>query len=329
MLVIAAGVVEAYYSPGSTSGLKAKGRGRSLRILSVFDPWGSSLCTCPRKYSLNPYTGCSIGCLYCYATAYIGVRDSMPKKDAVKRLLGDLLKTDPRLPINIGTSSDPYPPEEERIGLTRAILEVLVPAGRKILITTKGTLYATRDRSLLASGNVAVTPSISIYDEDMARLVEPSAPSTRERIEAVSMAAAASIPVGVRVDPVIPYVNDDPYELERLVERIAEAGATFIVTSTYKARPDNLARMRRLPEVGERIYRLYRDHGVRVNGYLYLPRDVRIKLLKPVVKAARRLGLEYATCREDLHGPEWWRAGSCDGVHLIPDRLRPRSLLEG
>ena len=309
--------------------MKARGRGRSLRILSVFDPWGSSLCTCPRKYSLNPYTGCSIGCLYCYATAYIGVKNSTPKKDAVKRLLGDLLKADPRLPINIGTSSDPYPPEEESIGLTRSILEVLVPAGRRLLITTKGVLYATRDRELLASGNVAVTPSISIYDEGMARLVEPSAPSTRERIEAVKAAAAAGIPVGVRVDPIIPYVNDDPQMLRDLVERIAEAGARFIVTSTYKARPDNLARMRRLPEIGERIYRLYREYGIRVNGYLYLPRDMRIKLLKPVVDAARRLGLEYATCREDLHGPEWWRAGSCDGVHLIPDRVRPRGMLEG
>ena len=297
-----------------------------LSLVNLFDPWGSSLCTCPVKYSLNPYTGCSIACRYCYATAYIGEKPSTPKKDVVRRLYRDLLRMDPRIPINIGTSSDPYPPEEERIGLTRRILEVLVPQGRRILITTKGTLYATRDIDIISRGNVAVTPSITMLDEKWSRIVEPHAPLQRDRIEALKAVASHGVPVGVRVDPVIPYINDDPSMLRELVSRVWEAGASFIVTSTYKARPDNLARMRRLPEVGERIYRLYREKGVRVNGYLYLPRREREELLKPVVEEARRLGMEYATCREGLTGRYWFNAKSCDGVHLIPSRIKPSGI---
>ncbi|MEM0325409.1 MAG: radical SAM protein, partial [Desulfurococcaceae archaeon] len=41
-----------------------------LKVIREFDPWKSPLCTCPRKYSLHPYTGCDHSCLYCYATSY-------------------------------------------------------------------------------------------------------------------------------------------------------------------------------------------------------------------------------------------------------------------
>jgi len=293
-----------------------------LSLVNRFDPWGSSLCTCPVKYSLNPYTGCSIACRYCYATAYIGEKPSTPKKDVIKRLYRDLLRMDPRVPINIGTSSDPYPPEEEHVGLTREILEVLVPQGRRILITTKGILYATRDIDLVSRGNVAVTPSITMLDEGLSMIVEPYAPPQRDRIEAVRIASRRGVPVGVRIDPVIPYVNDDEVMLRELVSIVRDAGAVFIVTSTYKARPDNLARMRRLPDVGERIYKLYKEKGVRVSGYIYLPRRDREELLKPVIEEARRLGMEYATCREGLTGRYWFNARSCDGTHLIPSRIK-------
>ncbi len=293
-------------------------------LLSPFDPWSSPLCTCPVKYSLNPYTGCSIGCLYCYATAYIGRRPSTPKRDAVRRLRRDLRRLPRSIPVNMGTSSDPYPPEEEYYKLTRALLEVLVEEGVKVLITTKSDLVV-RDVDLIARGRVAVTPTITMLDARMSRIVEPMAPEPSRRISAVRALAHHGVPVGVRVDPVIPYVNDDPHMLEELVCTLAEAGARFVVTSTYKARPDNMARMRAgLGEVGDKIYRLYRERGVRVGGYTYLPREDRERLLKPVVRAASRCGMEYATCREGLTGPEWFNAASCDGTHLIPERREAR-----
>ncbi len=291
-------------------------------LITPFDPWSSPLCTCPFKLSLNPYTGCSFQCLYCYATAYIGDRMSSPKKDFVRRLRRELSRWDPRIPINMGTSSDPYPPEEAYYRLTRKALEIMVPEGRRILITTKGTLYASRDIDLIASGNVAVTPTITMLDRELSLLIEPGAPLPEKRLDALRRASSAGVPVGVRIDPVIPYVNDDPYMLRELVARVADAGAGFIVTSTYKARPDNIGRIRRrLDNLGERIYRLYRDKGVRVRGYVYLPRNERERLLRPIIDEARRLGLEYAHCREGFTGREWFNAPSCDGTHLIPRRI--------
>ncbi len=294
------------------------------RVLAPFDPWNSPLCTCPFKLSLNPYTGCSFKCLYCYATAYIGLRDSTPKKNFVSRLIADLRKYDPKIPINIGTSSDPYPPEELIYGLTRKALEILVPAGRGILITTKGTLYATRDLSLIVKGNVAVTPTITTLDSGLSMLLEPGAPLPSKRIDAIRKASEAGVPVGVRVDPIIPFLNDDPRDIWELVGALADAGAVFIVTSTYKARPDNFARVLRAlgGNLGRKLHELY-SRGTKVGGYTYLPKELRIRLLRPVIDAARYYGLEYATCREGLTGREWFSAGSCDGTHLIPIRIEP------
>ncbi len=269
--------------------------------------------------SLNPYTGCSFKCLYCYATAYIGLRDSSPKKQFIARLARDLRRYDKRIPINIGTSSDPYPPEEAYYGLTRAALKLLIGENRKVLVTTKGTLYAKRDLDLMVKGRVAITPTITTLDPSIAMHVEPGAPTPISRLNALRTATRAGVPAGVRVDPIIPYLNDDPYMIEDLIGSIAEAGAVFVVTSTYKARPDSLKRLvSAFGGLGERIWRLYSGQGVKINGYIYLPKSLREKMLRPVVDAARRAGLEYAVCREGLTGKQWFNAGSCDGTHLIP-----------
>jgi DNA repair photolyase len=263
-------------------------------------------------------------CLYCYATSYIGLKKSTPKKNFIKNLVHDIPLTEPWVPINMGTSSDPYPPEEAQFKLTRRALEILIRAGRRILITTKGTIIR-RDIDIIKKGNVAVTPTITTLDDKMAKVIEPGAPPPSERLEVSRKLIQAGIPVGVRVDPIIPYVNDDEKEIEELIGKLAEIGVKFVVTSTYKAKPDNLARMRRgLGELGEKIYRLYRDKGIKLYGYLYLPEEMRKRILSPVIRYAKYYGMEYATCREGLTTKEWFNAPSCDGTHLIPLRLKPK-----
>ncbi len=297
--------------------------GRGM-VLTVFDPWNNPLCTCPFKYSLHPYTGCSHQCLYCYATSYIRVRKSIPKKNFIQRLLRDLERADPRILISMSNSSDPYPPEEKEYMLTRKTLEILLPRGFKVLVVTKGSLVS-RDKDLLSKGNAAVTMTITTLDESLAKKLEPNAPPPHDRIRALRELIEHGVPVGVRVDPIIPYVNDDEEMIRELVETLASIGVGFIVTSTYKARPDNLKRMKEaFPEIAAKLDKLYRVEGTWIRGYWYLPLELRKKLLKPVIEAARRHGLEYATCREGLTSKEWFNARSCDGTHLIPLRITPK-----
>ena len=287
-----------------------------LQVIRPFDPWRSPLCTCPRKYSLHPYTGCSHFCLYCYATSYIGRRPSQPKKEFLRRLSRDLRRIKPELVIELSTSSDPYPPIERWMLLTRKTLEMLASMRFKILITTKSDLVK-RDSDLLLRTPSAVMITITTLDNRLSRRLEPGAPPPEKRLEALRELSKKGVPVGARIDPVIPGLNDDPYMLEKLVGKIRDNGGRHIVTSTYKARPDNLSRMTQaFPELGSYWYRLYVKEGKRLHGYLYLREELRKQLLKPIIKASLSLGLTIATCREGL-GPNYFRAPSCDGTHLI------------
>ncbi|ALL01135.1 hypothetical protein Pyrde_1087 [Pyrodictium delaneyi] len=290
-------------------------------IIGVFDPWRSSLCTCPLKYSLNPYTGCSHFCLYCYATSYIGRRKSTPKKDYRRRLLRDISRIDPRYHIDISTSSDPYPPEEATYKITRWTLEQLIPKGFRILIVTKGVLVA-RDADILSMGNAAVTVTITTMDREIAAKLEPGAPPPQERIRALEKLSKAGVPVGIRLDPVFPLLTDEEHMIKEVLEAVRNAGARFVVTSVYKARPDNLRRVvSAFPELEKNYNEIYRRQGERISGYWYPPRHLRKKILDRVRTLALSYGFEFATCREGF--PEMNTAPTCDGSHLIPLRIKP------
>ncbi len=266
------------------------------------------MCTCPKKFSLQPYTGCPFSCLYCYATSYIKER-GVPKKNFLERLRRDLTKIPIGSIINLSTSSDPYPPLEGKLLLTRKAIELLVKSGMKVLITTKSDLVS-RDWDLIKiRGAVMIT--ITTLDVEKAKALEPGAPSPLKRLEAIRELTSKGVRVGIRLDPVIPGVNDDPSEIEEVIREAKRAGAEHVVTSTYKAKPDNFKRMvSKFPHLKE-IYK----NAERVHGYLYLPKKYREKLLQPVVEAALRYGMTVATCREGL--PQFFFAPSCDGSHMI------------
>ncbi len=298
---------------------------RPGRVVRVFDPWRSPLCTCPPKYSLQPYTGCSHFCQYCYATSYIGRRPSTLKRGYVERLLYDLRHVvNPRYHIDISTSSDPYPPEERVHGITRLTLGYLVKYGLRALIVTKSSLVV-RDADIISRGNIAVTMTVTTMDRGLAAKLEPGASPPRDRIEALRRLSERGIPVGLRLDPVIPYVNDDVHSIREVLEAAYEAGVRFVVTSTYKARPDNIKRMAEaFPELAGKLRRLYVSEGDWMHGYWYLRSGLRRRLMELVYREARRLGMQFATCREGFS--DMMRAPSCDGSHLIPRRgARARS----
>ena len=97
-----------------------------MYYIKEFDPWSSSLCTCPSKYSLNPYTGCNHSCIYCYITSYIpNAFHVRIKKDLLKKLNKDIKNIDKNRIISLSNSSDPYPTVEKELMVTRKILGIL------------------------------------------------------------------------------------------------------------------------------------------------------------------------------------------------------------
>ncbi len=262
-------------------------------------------------------------CLYCYATSYVGRRRSIPKRDFIKNLALDLLKADPSMPVSMSNSSDPYPPEEAKHFLTREALKLLRRRGFKVLIVTKGSLVA-RDVDVLQGMKAAVTVTITTLDNSLAKKIEPGAPPPSDRVEAMKKLVEVGIPVGLRLDPVIPYLNDDIHNVRNVLDTVASIGVKFVVTSTFKARPDSLKRMcEAFPELCSKWVEVYRRKGTWFHGYWYAPPEMRAKLLRIVIEEARRRGMEYAVCREGFRGTDWFSAPSCDGTHLIEQRRYP------
>lgn len=188
--------------------------------------------------SINPYRGCEHGCAYCFARpthAYMGLSPGLDfeTKLFVKPNAAELLERELGAPsyqprtIAMGTNTDPYQPIEREHRITRAILEVLAKTGHPVGIVTKSALV-TRDIDILAPmaerGLAKVAISVTTLDRRTARAMEPRAASPEKRLEAIRQLAAAGIPTGVMVAPVVPVVTDS--EIERILDAAAAAGAT-------------------------------------------------------------------------------------------------------
>lgn len=282
-----------------------------MSIISDFDPWRSGLCTCPHKLTFNPYTGCDHACVYCYASSYISrFGDCRPKKSLVERLKKEVANLNGQT-VSISNSSDPYPNVEHELGLTRKCLEILSKAKCKIQIITKSPVVV-RDVDLLKKKPSMVSMTITTDDDSLAALLEPNAPSPSERLNAVRMLIANNILTSVRIDPIIPSVNES---VESLVDALASVGVQHVTCSTYKARPDNWRRLSKaLPQAAEKLRPLYFEKGERISGYYYLPRKLRLNLVTKVRSLAEERGIKFGTCREGLIH---LNTGICDGSWLM------------
>lgn len=236
-------------------------------------------------WSINPYIGCAFGCTYCYARyahSYVmergeaagkleqGMRSDVErlppwlaferrilvKEGASGALRSSLARGGSRHrtlrsgeAIVIGTATDPYQPAERRFRVTRGLLDVLAEhKGLEIVIITKSPLI-TRDLDVLS--RIAARSSLSIHlslialDRDLARRIEPRAPTPDARLRALARLREAGIDAGVNCMPVLPGITDDPRALEALVRRVAELGATYV--GACALRLQRSARNRYLP----------------------------------------------------------------------------------
>jgi len=187
---------------------------------------------------LNAYRGCEHGCIYCYARPYheyLGLSAGVDfesrifvKENAAALLRSELLAKS-WTPQAIGFSgvTDPYQPVERRLKLTRACLEVLATFRNPVAVITKSH-SVTRDIDLLhelaSHGAAQVMLSITTLDDELAGVMEPRASRPQRRLEAVRQLAAAGIPVGVMVAPIVPGLTD--HEVPAILKAAAEAGAT-------------------------------------------------------------------------------------------------------
>ncbi|MBI4063670.1 MAG: PA0069 family radical SAM protein [Elusimicrobia bacterium] len=190
------------------------------------------------RWSINPYRGCFHACAYCYARPsheYLGfgAGSDFESKIVVKPKAPELLRQAFEKPswkgefIVFSGDTDCYQPLEAIYGLTRKCLEVCLEYRNPATLITKSYLIA-RDAELLAELNrqayAHVTASIAFADDEMARKVEPQAPSPSRRFQMIETLTRAGVPVGVLIAPVMPGLNED--QILKILKRARQAGAT-------------------------------------------------------------------------------------------------------
>jgi DNA repair photolyase len=205
----------------------------------------------PFNWTVNPYRGCSHGCVYCFARnthTYLDLDagDDFDRQIIVKINIGDVLARELRRstwthePVALGTNTDPYQRAEGRYRLMPQIIAALTGSGTPFSILTKGTT-ARRDLPLLAVASRAVSVSmgvsIALTDETIHAALEPGTPTPRARLELVRAIVEAGLPCQVLVAPILPMITDSDEQLDHVLGEIAAAGATGATVFALHLRP--------------------------------------------------------------------------------------------
>ena len=167
-------------------------------------------------FTLNPYSGCSFGCTYCYAAFFsrdVEKRDSWGSWVNVKENAVELLRKrkpgtlDGKL-IYMSSVTDPYQTIEGKLKLTRELLEVMAERHKpKLVIQTRSPLVV-RDCDLFRriednGGRVQVNMTVTTDDEDIRRTFEPSCPPNPGRLAAISKVQAQGIDTCITMTPLL------------------------------------------------------------------------------------------------------------------------------
>lgn len=202
------------------------------RVLKWYCPFADQR-TFPsgHRYCINVYSGCSHGCLYCYAAAY-APSQAAPKPHFARQLARDLEELDqfdvPPAPVHLSNSTDPLQPLELTWGHTKLALDLVLRYRHRFttvtLLTKNPALAASPDyldrlkalgrlpeghpkAGLLAASGlpaVQVEVSLTLWREEARAFWEPGAPPVAQRLEGIRALRAAGVPVVLRIDPLFP-----------------------------------------------------------------------------------------------------------------------------
>jgi DNA repair photolyase len=203
--------------------------------------------------------------------------------------------------IVIGTATDPYQPAERRFRITRGILEALLPHPHlRLVIITKSPLV-TRDadvlRRIARHSRVEVHISLITVDRELARRIEPRAPTPDARLRAMRRLHDAGVRVRVNAMPVLPGITDAPEQLEALVQRVATAGADALVSGSLALR--STARKRYLPFVDREFPALSARYRATFARNHLMGQRYRDGLRRTVRALCARHGLHYGEWNDD------------------------------
>jgi DNA repair photolyase len=188
-------------------------------------------------HGMNIYRGCSHGCIYCDSRSkcyqFTHPFEDIEVKLNASELLEQTLRTKrKKCMIGTGAMSDPYMHCEEELGITRKCLEVILKYGFGAAIQTKSDRIL-RDIDLLDEFNqkakCVVQMTLTTYDDDLCRILEPNVCNTKRRIEVLEEMQKRGIPTIVWLSPILPFINDTEENITSILNECARVGVKGII----------------------------------------------------------------------------------------------------
>ncbi|MHA1685685.1 MAG: radical SAM protein [Candidatus Heimdallarchaeaceae archaeon] len=263
-------------------------------------------------YSVNPYSGCSFNCIYCYVkgskyrkntTGRVTIKINAPevldrqlRRKAIKKEYGI---------IALGTTTEPYMPIEKKAKMTRRMLRIISRYRFPVEIATKSTLVLRdidllkeiedkailpRDLRTSLKRGVIISFSFSTIDEDLAKKVEPGAPDPNKRLEVMKQCKNEGFLTGACLIPVLPFLSDTEEKLEEMITTVKEFGADFVLVgglTLYGNGPKDSKTLyfkfleEHYPELIARYRKLY-SHNATIREYYQRLQDRTEKLCKKI-----------------------------------------------
>ena len=189
------------------------------------------------RYGMNVYRGCSHGCIYCDSRSRCykfthPFEDIEVKRNAPELLEKALRSKRQKCVIGTGSMSDPYMHCEEELRLTRRCLEIILKYGFGAAIQTKSDRIL-QDIDLLdeinRSAKCVVQMTLTTYDDDLCRILEPNVCNTKRRIEVLEEMRKRDIPTIVWITPILPFINDTEENVTSILNECIRVGVKGVI----------------------------------------------------------------------------------------------------
>ena len=180
---------------------------------------------------MNLYRGCTHGCIYCDSRSKCyhmehAFEDVEIKENAIDLLENTLKRKRLKCMLSTGSMTDPYLPLEDEFGSVRKALSLAYKFGFGFTLITKSN-RVLKDLDLLKAINdktkCVVQMTLTTYDEDLCKKIEPNVSTTKERVEALKKLNEAGIPTVVWLCPILPFINDTEENIKGILNYCIEA----------------------------------------------------------------------------------------------------------
>lgn len=276
-------------------------KGCNLRITSQ-----APICDYP--LSMDLYSGCPHGCIYCFAQSFnnftITAKDHyghtvpIDYKKVIKMINGEYREAaggnrllqeiiDLKQPIHIGGMADPFPRGlEKRLGHSKAFIEEI--GEYPIIWSTKNPIPEYAD--IMKDGNHILQCSILGFG-DKARKIERNCPSPEERLEKLKAYKGSAKKIIIRMQPFIQWMFKNEKEIEEYMQKISEVADGVTVEFLKMQYTSTFAEMNKV--FGLDVADYYKKTGYS-EGHEYIEApEKKAKALLITKKYAEKYGLEF------------------------------------